>query len=88
MTILSKIFYHLGDIVSVTLLPLGVGWKLYQKLMLISVDLDKNFDVWSGECKNDYLGNALKEWRPKNDTVCKQATCTGCTDDLITKKSK
>jgi hypothetical protein len=28
------------------LLPLGVGWKLYQKLMLISVDLDTNFDVW------------------------------------------
>lgn len=46
MTILSKIFYHLGDIVSITLLPLGVGWWLYQKLMLISVDLDKNFDVW------------------------------------------
>jgi len=46
MTILSKIFYHLGDFVSITLLPLGVGWKLYQKLMLISVDLDKNFDVW------------------------------------------
>jgi hypothetical protein len=46
MTILSKIFYHLGDFVSITLLPLGVGWKLYQKLMLISVDLDTNFDVW------------------------------------------
>jgi hypothetical protein len=46
MTILSKIFYHLGNIVSVTILPLGVGWKLYQKLMLISVDLDTNFDVW------------------------------------------
>ena len=46
MTILSKIFYYLGDLVSITLLPLGVGWKLYQKLMLISVDLDKNFDVW------------------------------------------
>jgi hypothetical protein len=46
MTILSKIFYYLGDFVSITLLPLGVGWKLYQKLMLISVDLDKNFDVW------------------------------------------
>jgi hypothetical protein len=46
MTILSKIFYQLGDFVSITLLPLGVGWKLYQKLMLISVDLDKNFDVW------------------------------------------
>ena len=50
--------------------------------------IDKNFDIWSGECKNDYLGNVLKEWRPKNDTVCKQTTCTGCTDDLITKKSK
>jgi len=46
MTILSKIFYYLGDFVSITLLPLGVGWKLYQKLMLLSVDLDKNFDVW------------------------------------------
>jgi len=46
MTILSKIFYYLGDFVSITLLPLGVGWRLYQKLMLISVDLDKNFDVW------------------------------------------
>jgi len=46
MTILSKIFYYIGDLVSITLLPLGVGWKLYQKLMLISVDLDKNFDVW------------------------------------------
>jgi hypothetical protein len=46
MTILSKIFYHLGDLVSITLLPLGMGWRLYQKLMLISVDLDKNFDVW------------------------------------------
>jgi len=32
--------------VSITLLPLGVGWKLYQKLMLISVDLDTDFKVW------------------------------------------
>jgi hypothetical protein len=46
MTILSKIFYHLGDFVSIALLPLGVGWKLYQKLMLISVDLDTDFKVW------------------------------------------
>jgi len=46
MTILSKIFYHLGDFASITLLPLGVGWKLYQKLMLISVDLDTDFKVW------------------------------------------
>jgi len=46
MTILSKIFYYLGDFVSITLLPLGLGWKLYQKLMLISVDLDTDFNVW------------------------------------------
>jgi len=32
--------------VSITMLPLGVGWKLYQKLMLISVDLDTEFNVW------------------------------------------
>jgi hypothetical protein len=43
---LSRLFYHLGDIVSITLLPLGVGWNLYQKLMLISVDLDTEFNVW------------------------------------------
>jgi len=43
---LSRLFYHLGDIVSITMLPLGVGWKLYQKLMLISVDLDTEFNVW------------------------------------------
>ena len=35
--------------------------------------IDKNFDVWSGECK-------------KTDTICKRITCTGCTDDLIVKK--
>jgi len=46
MTILSRIFYYLGDIVSVTLFPLGFGRRLYQKLMLISVDLDTKFDVW------------------------------------------
>jgi len=46
MTILSKIFYYLGHLVSITLLPIGLGWRLYQKLMLISVDLDTDFNVW------------------------------------------
>lgn len=50
--------------------------------------IDKNFDIWSGECKNNHLGNVLTEWCPQQGTVCKQATCTGCTDDLITKKSQ
>lgn len=49
--------------------------------------IDKNFDVWSGECRNDYLGNVLTQWDPIPGTVCRQETCTGCTDDLITKKN-
>ena len=48
--------------------------------------VDNNFDVWSGECKNDYLGNIFSTWQLKTDTICKQSTCTGCTDDLATAK--
>lgn len=48
--------------------------------------IDKNFDIWSGECKNDYLGNIFTHWLPQSDTTCKRERCTGCTDDLITKK--
>jgi hypothetical protein len=43
-------------------------------------------DVWSGECKNDFLGNALTQWTVKTHAVCKRETCTGCTDDLLTTK--
>lgn len=48
--------------------------------------IDKNFNVWSGECKNEHLGHVLEDWSIKTDSVCKQITCTGCTDDLITRK--
>lgn len=48
--------------------------------------IDRNFDIWSGQCENDRLGNVLEDWEIKTDTVCHQATCTGCTDDLITEK--
>lgn len=48
--------------------------------------IDKYFDIWSGECKNDHLGNVLDEWNIQPNTVCKRATCTGCTDDLIISK--
>lgn len=50
--------------------------------------IDKHFDIWSGECKNDHLGNVLNEWNIQTETECKQKTCTGCTDDLITKKQQ
>jgi hypothetical protein len=48
--------------------------------------IDKNFDVWAGMCKNDYLGNALTGWELKSDNVCNQPICNGCTDDLLTAK--
>jgi hypothetical protein len=48
--------------------------------------IDKNFDIWSGECKNDHLGNIITGWNLKTDTTCNRPTCTGCTDDLITTK--
>lgn len=49
--------------------------------------IDKNLDVWSGQCKNDYQGNMTTEWSLyQNHTVCKQDRCTGCTDDLAVTK--
>jgi hypothetical protein len=48
--------------------------------------IDKNFDIWDGECQNQLLGNVLEEWQPVENNICQRASCTGCTDDLITKK--
>jgi len=48
--------------------------------------IDKNFDIWSGECRHDRLGNVLDNWDLKTDTVCRRERCTGCTGDLLTKK--
>ena len=51
--------------------------------------IDENFDVYSGECLNDRLGNLLKEWAPlEAATVCNQQRCSGCTDDLIVGKTE
>ena len=43
---LSWVLYWLGDIISRTILRLGIGYGLYKTLMLWSVDLDDKFDVW------------------------------------------
>ena len=48
--------------------------------------VDKNFDIWDGECQNKQLGNVLGEWAICTDNICNRKTCTGCTDDLIVKK--
>jgi hypothetical protein len=64
------------------------GWSCnagFQRL-----DIDKDFNVHSGQCQNDYLGNLKTGWDPLDrPTTCKQPRCTGCTDDLlITKHEK
>lgn len=60
------------------------GWTCYAGSTRLSIDQD--FNVWSGECRNDYLGSALHGFNLVDHTVCKRNTCTGCTDDLLVKK--
>lgn len=48
--------------------------------------IDKNFDIWDGECQNTLLGNVLGDWDINSDTICSRKTCTGCTDDLMAEK--
>ena len=63
------------------------GWDC--DVGLRRLDVDKNFDVWSGQCHNDYLGNLKTEWTPLAEpTICKQQRCTGCTDDLLMAKQE
>jgi hypothetical protein len=48
--------------------------------------IDPVGDVYSGECKNDYLGHIDRDWNLQQSTQCRQKTCTGCTDDLLVAK--
>jgi hypothetical protein len=43
---LSWVLYWLGDVISRTILQLGIGYGLYKTLMLWSLELDDKFDVW------------------------------------------
>ena len=43
---LLLVLYWLGDVISRTILRLGIGYGLYKTLMLWSVELDDKFDVW------------------------------------------
>jgi hypothetical protein len=38
--------YWMGDIVSNTTLRLGIGYRLYSRLMRISCELDKDEVIW------------------------------------------
>lgn len=48
--------------------------------------IDKNLNVYGGECKNDYLGHALEDFQILTSTICKKDHCGGCTDDLSVTK--
>ena len=60
------------------------GWKCWAGSTRLHVD--KDLKVWSGECCNDYLGEADKDFKVLESTICQQSTCSGCTDDLLTEK--
>lgn len=49
--------------------------------------VDYDLTVYSGECKNDNLGN-IDTFNLKEDTVCKYDYCSGCTADVACNKSK
>lgn len=46
--LLSRILYHIGDIISLTSMRFGdgYGYSLYNKIMLLSVDLDNKCIIW------------------------------------------
>lgn len=60
------------------------GWQCYAGTHRIYIDSDGH--VYSGECKNDSLGHIDQEWHLQEPSLCKQKTCTGCTDDLMVTK--
>jgi len=43
---LSWICYWIGDLISITLMRYGYGYSLYNKLMLLSSDLDDKGVIW------------------------------------------
>ena len=56
---------------------------------VLRLDIDKDFNVHSGECQNQYLGNLFTVWAPLGAPgTCNRERCTGCTDDLLISKQK
>jgi hypothetical protein len=43
---IAWICYWLGDLISVTLMRFGYGYRAYNRLMLLSVDFDDNEVIW------------------------------------------
>lgn len=47
--------------------------------------VDKNLQVFGGECQNDHLGTT-NDFNMLQSAVCKQSRCFPCTDDLAVAK--
>lgn len=63
------------------------GWSCNAGLDRICIAPDGK--VYGSECMNDCLGDITSGWQLlAKPTVCHQAGCTGCTDDLIVAKEK
>ena len=45
-SLLSLICYAIGDLISLTTMHLGIGYSVYNKLMLWSSDLDEHGIIW------------------------------------------
>ena len=43
---MSWICYHIGNITSLTLMRWGYGYGFYNKVMLLSSDLDEHGKIW------------------------------------------
>jgi len=62
------------------------GWHCHAGVDMIVIDF--NLNVYSGECKNDLLGNLDSDFRLiENYTICRMPTCNNCTSDLKVEKS-
>lgn len=63
------------------------GWNCYVGVERIYIRPD--LGVYNGECLTVKLGSLDTEWDLLDKpTTCPKSRCTGCTDDLLTKKFK
>lgn len=62
------------------------GWHC--EAGITRLHINKDLEVYSGECLNEHLGSALDNFKLLNTSICHQARCTGCSDDLMAAKYK
>ena len=43
---MSWVFYHIGNIISLTFMRVGLGYPTYARLMIWSSNLDKDGAIW------------------------------------------